>query len=116
MLTAILVQIQEFGKKGEDFLKTWGVTPLTRKDIETFKADDDNWPYLQAGYYIGLTSTVEYLDVQKNSTATTFGAAETVSQIAQNLYGSKRYSRVAAMGAISDSLFICVSFSHLFYF
>ena len=109
MLTAILVQIQEFGKKGEDFLKSWGVTPLSRKDIETFKADDDNWPYLQAGYYVGLTKAVEYMDVQKNGVRHTYGARETVRQIAVNLGIGGNNAKVAASGAISDSLFICVS-------
>ena len=110
MLTSILVQIHEFGEKGRDFLKSWGVKLLTTEDIESFKADDENWPYLQGGYYIGLTSIVEYMDVQKDGIRCYYGAAETVSQIAQNLYGSKQCSRVAAMGAISDSMFICVSF------
>jgi len=104
------VQIQEFGKKGEDFLKTWGVTPLTRKDIETFKADDENWPYLQAGYYVGLTSVVEYMNVQTDgSRSHSYGARETVRGIAVNLGLGKQCSQVVAMGAISDSMFICVS-------
>ena len=110
MLTSILVQIHEFGEKGKDFLKSWGVKQPTKEFIIEFKADDENWPYLQAGYYVGLTSIVEYMDVQKDGIATCYGAAETVSQIAQNLYGSKQYGRVATMGAISDSMFICVSF------
>lgn len=108
MLTSILVQIQEFGKKGEDFLNSWGVTELTQKSIEEFKADGENWPYLQGGYYAGLTGTIEYMDPQKDGgTIKTYGSGETVSQIAQNL-GLGR-ARVVAMGAISDSMFICVS-------
>lgn len=109
MLTSILVQIHEFGKKGENFLKSWGVTPLTIEDIERFKADDENWPYLQGGYYVGLTGTVEYMNAQENGSSTKYGAAETVSQIATNLGLGKQCSRVVAMGAISDSMFICVS-------
>ena len=64
MLSAILVQIQEFGDVGLEFLESWGVTPLTEDFIEKFKADKDNWPYLQAGYYVGLTCCVEYMNVQ----------------------------------------------------
>ena len=110
MLTSILVQIQEFGEKGKEFLKSWGVKPLTKESIKVFKADDENWPYLQGGYYVGLTGTVEYMDVQKDGGHTkTYGSGETVSQITQNLGLGEQRARVVAMGAISDSVFICVS-------
>ena len=107
MLTAILVQIQEFGYVGLEFLNSWGVTPLTKEDIEEFKADETNRPYLQAGYYVGLTKIVEYMDVQKDGIAAKFGAYETVSQISRNLGISQ--AQVRNSGAISDSLFISVS-------
>ena len=113
MLTSILVQIHEFGEKGEDFLKSWGVKQLTKESIEEFKADDDNWPYLQGGYYAGLTSTVEYMNIQKNSIASTYGAWETVAQISRSLGLSP--GQVRNLGAISDSMFICVSTSTIFY-
>lgn len=107
MLTAILVQIQEFGEKGEDFLKSWGVKPLSEEVIEEFKADETNQLYLQAGYYIGLTKIVEYMDIQKDGGRNTFGARETVNQIARNLgIGT---GQVRNSGAVSDSIFISVS-------
>ena len=106
------MQIQEFGDVGLEFLNSWGVTPLTEKFIEEFKADKDNWPYLQAGYYVGLTSTVEYMNVQTDGIRPTVGAWETVRQIALNLGLSP--AQVRNLGAISDSLFICVSSFYLF--
>ena len=107
MLTAILVQIQEFGKKGEVFLKSWGVKLLTKEVIEEFKADETNRPFLQAGYYVGLTKVVEYMDVQMNGISTCYGASETVNQISRNLGISA--GRLRKSGAISDSMFISVS-------
>jgi len=112
MLTAILVQIQEFGDVGLEFLNSWGVTPLTEKFIEEFKADDSNWPYLQAGYYVGLTSVVEYMNVQTDGIENTVGAWETVRGIAMNL--GLTPAEVRKLGAISDSMFICVSSFYLF--
>ena len=112
MLSAILVQIQEFGDVGLEFLNSWGVTPLTEKFIEEFKADDSNWPYLQAGYYVGLTSVVEYMDIQTDGIENTVGAWETVRQVALSLGLSP--AQVRNLGAISDSLFICVSSFYLF--
>ena len=108
MLTAILVQIQEYKKEGEDFLKSWGVKLLATEDIESFKADDENWPYLQGGYYVGLTAIVEYMDVQTDGIYKTYGAWETVRQIAVSL-GLTPAQVKNNLGAISDSLFICVS-------
>lgn len=101
------MQIQQFGKKGEEFLESWGVKPLTPECIQEFKADVTNWPYLQAGYYVGLTKIVEYMDVQANGVSSTFGAYETIRQISQNL--GITCSQVARqMGAISDTMFISV--------
>jgi len=111
MLSAILVQIQEFGDVGLEFLNSWGVTPLTEKFIEEFKANKDNWPYLQGGYYVGLTSVVEYMNVQTDGTKNTIGAFETVRGIAVSLGLSA--AQVRNLGAISDSLFICVSSFYL---
>ena len=112
MLTSILVQIQDFGEKGKDFLNSWGVTQLTPKSIEEFKADKDNRPYLQGGYYVGLTSVVEYMNIQTDGIENTVGAWETVRQIATSLGLSA--AQVRKLGAISDSMFICVSFISFF--